>query len=142
MRKRQGQIREGLTSDKMGFFDDDPFDSILKEFFQESRPRTASSRNVVKSEREERIIDYIEEDGKVYFVFELYGYSKKDIKIDTGKGFIEVEARRKNSEGVQPYLRAKLEKGIKIRKDIPGLKIKKYDWTFNNGILEVAAEEK
>ncbi len=126
----------------MGFFDDDPFDSIIKEFFQESKPRTSSSRDVVKSEREERAIDYIEEDDKVYFVFEIYGYSKKDISVEAGKGFVEVNAKKKNLDGVQSYLAGKLEKGIKIRKNIPNLKIKRYSWTFNNGILEVEVETK
>ena len=129
----------------MGFFDDDndPFESIVREFFQESRPaRTTSSKDFLKGEKEERTIDYIEEDKKVYFVFEIYGYSKSDIKVEVGKGFIEVEARKKNFDGVQDYLIPKLEKGIKIKKNLPGLKVKSYEWTFNNGILEVEIETK
>jgi HSP20 family molecular chaperone IbpA len=128
----------------MGFFgDDDPFDSIIKEFFQETTgPRTSSSRDVVKSEREERMVDYIEEDDKAYFVFELYGYSKKDISINISKGSIEIVAKKKELNGVQSYLAGKLEKGIRIRKNLPNIKIKKYDWTFNNGILEIEAQIK
>ena len=60
----------------MGFFDDDPFEEILRDFFSEGRQRTSSagSKKIIKSEREERIIDYIEEEDYVYFVFEVPGY--------------------------------------------------------------------
>ena len=86
----------------MGFFDEDdndPFESIVREFFEGTKPsRTSSSRDLIKSEKEERIIDYIEEGNKVYFVLELFGYSKKDIKVDVGKGFVEVEAKKKDMD--------------------------------------------
>ncbi len=128
----------------MGFFDDDPFESIVREFFQEAGPaRTTSSRDFIKSEKDERTIDYIEEDKRVYFVFELPGYSEKDIKVDIGKNFVEVTAKRKDFEGVQDYLASKLEKGVKIKKDLPsGVKVRTSNWTFNNGILEVKIETK
>ena len=45
----------------MGFFDDDPFENIVREFLGEARPRTSSSRDFIKSEKEERAVDYIEE---------------------------------------------------------------------------------
>lgn len=125
----------------MGFFDDDPFESIVREFFQEARPRT-SSGNMVQGESEERKVDYIDEGNRIYFVFELYGYSKEDIKVNVGKGFVEVEAKKKNFEGIQDYIARKLEKGVKIKKEVPGLKAKDSHWTFNNGILEVEIEEK
>lgn len=129
----------------MGFFDEDndPFESIVREFFQEARPgRTTSSRDLIKSEREERVIDYIEEENTTYFVFELFGYSKEDLKVEAGKGFVQVFARRKNFENVQDYLIPKLKKGMEIKKEIPELKVKKFEWTFNNGILEVKIEKK
>ncbi|MCR4327443.1 MAG: Hsp20/alpha crystallin family protein [Nanoarchaeota archaeon] len=126
----------------MGFFDEDPFEDIVREFFQENRSRTSSSRNSVKSEKEERIIDYIEEDKNVYFVFEIYGYSKDDLKVEVGRDFVEVKANIKDTEGIQDYLIPKLKKGVVLKKEVPGLKIKKYDWTFNNGILEVRIETK
>ncbi len=129
----------------MGFFDEDndPFESIVREFFQEARPgRTTSSRDLIKSEREERVIDYIEEENTTYFVFELFGYSKEDLKVEAGKGFVQVFAKRKNFENIQDYLVPKLKKGMEIKKEIPGLKVKKFEWTFNNGILEVKIEKK
>lgn len=128
----------------MGFFDDDndPFESIVREFFQGAKPRTSSSRNFLSSEKEERVIDYIEEGNIAYFVFELYGYNKEDIKVEVGKGFVEVNVKKKNLDNVQDYLINKLSKGTTIRKEVPGLKVKKYEWTFNNGILEVKVEKK
>ena len=129
----------------MGFFDDDndPFESIVKEFFQGTRPaRTTSSRDFLKSEKEERVIDYIEEGKTIHFVFELFGYNKEDIKVEAGKGFVEVEAKKKNMEKVQDYLVNKLSRGMKIKKEVPGLKVKKYKWTFKNGVLEVEVEKK
>jgi len=146
VRKLQLEKKEEVTSVKMGFFDEDdndPFESIVREFFEGTKPsRTSSSRDLIKSEKEERIIDYIEEGNKVYFVLELFGYSKKDIKVDVGKGFVEVEAKKKDFEGVQSYLISKLSKGTKIKKNISNLKFKDYNWTFNNGILEVEIETK
>jgi len=129
----------------MGFFDeeDNSFENIVREFFEETRPgRTSSSRDFLKSEKEERFIDYIEEENFAYFVFELFGYSKEDIKVEIENGFVELIAKRKNLENVQDYLIPKLSKGMKIRKKITGLKIKKYGWTFKNGILEVKVETK
>lgn len=124
----------------MGFFDDDPFDEILKEFFGERGARTVSAgaRNVVKSEREERIVDYIEEEDNLYFVFEIPGYSEKDIDINVKSNELEVSAIKENPENVQPYLYNKLKKGIFFRKTIPEkVKSKKMTYHFNNGILEI-----
>jgi len=126
----------------MGFFNDDPFEDIVREFFQESRQRTTSSGDLLKSEREERVVDYIEDGKKVYFVFEIFGYSKEDIKVNVGKGFVEVEANKKNFEGVQDYFVSKLGKKFHVRKTVPGMRVKNYDWTFKNGILEVEIEIK
>jgi len=124
-------------------FGDDFFEEIEKAFFGENvRPRTSSYGDMIKGEREERTIDYIEEGDKVYFVFELFGYSKKDIKVDIGKNFVQVEAKKKNLGSTRDYLIDKLSKGVFIRKEIPKFKFKKFNWTFNNGILEVVINKK
>ncbi len=119
-------------------FGDDFFEEIEKAFFGENvKQKTSSYGDVVEGEREERIIDYIEEENKIYFVFELFGYLKEDIKVNVGKNFVQVEAKKKNLSSTRDYLVSKLSKGIFIRKEIPKFKFKKFDWTFNNGILEV-----
>jgi len=123
----------------MGFFDDDPFDEIMREFLGGSTSRRSSVRKVISGEKEERIIDYIEEDDKVYFVFEILGYEKEDISVEVSGDRLKVRAIKKNAEGVQPYLVDKLDKGVYFEKTIPkGIKHKKFNWTFYNGILEVS----
>ena len=72
----------------------------------------------------------------------MYGYSKEDVEVKVGKGFVEVSAKKKNFEDIRDYLVKKLEKGIYLKKEVPGLKVKNYKWTFNNGILEVEINTK
>ena len=55
----------------MGFFDDDPFDDIVREFFGGSPVRGRKRQNVIKNEEDDRVIDFIEERDKVYLIFEL-----------------------------------------------------------------------
>lgn len=122
----------------MSFFDEDPFEEIMREFFGERKPRTSSARGVVRGESEERVIDYIEEEDYVYFVFELNGYLKKDIVVEINKGELLVKSKQKNLGGVQSYLSERLNKGVYFKKSIPkNVNVKKFDWTFQNGILEV-----
>ncbi len=123
----------------MSFFDDDPFDEIFKEFFGSTRQRTSSgSRGRIKSEGEERIIDYIEEDDKIYFVFEISGYAEEDIDVSVKGKDLQISALKENPEGAQPYLYNKLQKGIYFRKTIPEkINAKKMTKNFKNGILEV-----
>lgn len=126
------------------FGDDDFFDEIERAFFgQPGRVRRKSAGNVLQGEREERVIDYIEEEDYVYFVFELAGYSEEDISVSVKGKELEISASKKDFENVQDYLSSKLSKGIYFVKTIPGgVKSKKFDWTFRNGILEVKFKRK
>lgn len=125
-------------------FGDDFFDEIEKAFFsQPGVARRTSAGNVLQGEREERVIDYIEEDKNIYFVFELAGYSEEDIDVVVNGKELEISASKRNFENVQDYLSSKLSKGIYFRKTIPDkVKAKKFDWTFKNGILEVKFKRK
>jgi HSP20 family protein len=126
----------------MSFFDDDPFEDIVKEFFG-NRARTSSSGNFIKGEQEERVIDYIEEDDLVYLVFELPGYSKEDINVEIKGREIEISAVKENTQNIRPAIAQKLRKGTFFRKTLPpGIKVKKYDQIFNNGILELRFKKK
>ncbi len=125
------------------FGDDSFFDEIEKAFFNQAKPRRTSAGNVLHGEREERVIDYIEEDKGVYFVFELAGYSKEDLSVVVKGKELEISAIKNNLENVQDYLSNKLSKGLYFVKTIPnGVKTKKFDWTFNNGVLEVRFNKK
>ena len=126
----------------MSFFDDDPFENIVREFFGE-RAQTASHRGVIDSEKEERIIDFIEEDKNVYFVFELFGYSKEDINVEVTKKEIKVLAKKKKMDEIQDYLKNKLAKELSFQKNLPNfIKSKDYGITFKNGVLEVKFKKK
>jgi HSP20 family molecular chaperone IbpA len=126
----------------MGFFDEnDPFEEIMNEFFGK-RARTSSSGNVVRNESEERVIDYIEENGNVYFVFEIPGHKKEDVEIKVKGNELIVSAFRKDLGEVKNYLRNKLLQEITFNKTIP-VKVKKdFKFSFNNGVLEVKFNRK
>lgn len=136
----------------MDFFnggDEDPFDKIVREFFGEEPSRLGRQGRhdkVISGERDERIIDFIEDEKNVYVIFELPGYDKKDVNVEVKGGKIEISAK-KDSQGsaqqVQGYLANKLRQGLQIKKELPRIvKEKKYDYTLKNGILEIKFEKK
>lgn len=132
----------------MSPFGDDFFDEIEKAFFGSAgsgipgRARTSSYGDVVRGEKEERVIDYIEEDNEVYFVFELPGYDEEDIEISLKGDQLKVEALKKDFSNVKPYLKNKLSQDISYTKTIP-VKVKKdFEKSFKNGILEVRFKRK
>lgn len=131
----------------MSPFGDDFFDEIEKAFFGsagggQGRARTSSYGDVVRGEKEERVIDYIEEDNEVYFVFELPGYDEEDIEISLKGDQLKVEALKKDFSNVKPYLKNKLSQDISYTKTIP-VKVKKdFEKSFKNGILEVRFKRK
>ena len=127
----------------MSFFDeDDPFEDIMKEFFgnQNSRrsKRFSEDEEFISGEDEERTIDFIETKKNFFVVFELPGYNKEDISIEIKKNQIIINAKKKIAEKMEPYMARKLSSGVKVMKTLPDfIKTKNYDYTFNNGILEV-----
>lgn len=125
----------------MSFFDDDPFEDIVNEFFGR-KVNKSSSGNVINSEREERVTDYIEEEDFVYFVFELPGLRKEDAEVKLKGNTLNVIVQRKKFENIKDYLKNKLSQEVFFNKEIP-VKIKKeMEWTFNNGVLEVKIKRK
>ena len=130
----------------MSFFGDgnDPFEEIFKEFFDGSsgRPTTSSGRNVVSSESEERVIDYIEEDRNIYFVFELPGFSKGDVEVNVKGNNLIINVKKNNLGSLKNYVKEKLSQEIEFRKNIPVKVDRKYISEFNNGILEVQFKRK
>ena len=128
----------------MSFFneDQDPFEDILNEFFGRRSSARPSSGRAVKSEAEERTMDYIEEDENVYFVFELLGLIKKDVHVEVKGNELIIKASRKDLNNVEPYLKEKLSQEINLKKTIP-VKVKKgFAFELNNGILEVKLSRK
>lgn len=128
------------------WFSDDPFDSIFREFFGEHEPkrrRVYREEDVIEGEEEDRVIDFVETEDKIYFVFEMPGYDEKDITIMTKDKKIEINAQKKDTENVLDYLAKKLAKGIKIKKTLPfPVNNKSLKSTCKNGILEVSFDKK
>ena len=126
----------------MDFFDDDPFESIVREFFGRGETETSGNR-FIRGEDEERTIDFIKTRDKIFLIFEIPGYSKEDIEVNVKKGEIEIRAKRKDLGKIQGYLSQKLGKGVYFRRTLPKYaNEKKLNFTFRNGILEVAFERK
>src|SRR3989344_1354638 len=123
----------------MGIFDDDPFEDIFAEFFGNSQGRAKRRKNnFIEGEGEDRVIDFIEDDNKIYLIFELFGYSEKDVSVSVSGKEIEIRARKKNGEMVQNYLMEKLHGGFLVRKTLPSfVDPKNFSYTMKNGILEV-----
>ncbi len=121
----------------MSFFDDDPFEDFVNQFFNRG-PGYSRDSGMISGEQDERTIDFIETDKDVFIIFELPGYNKEDVLVDVSKGDIGVVAKKKISESVADYLAHKLSAGVELRKPLPKfLQKKKYELNFKNGILEL-----
>lgn len=129
----------------MGFFDeDDPFDSIIREFFggRQGDPRK-HKETIIRGEEEDRNIDFIESDEMIFLVFELPGYNEKDVVVMVKGKELEVSARKNNKEEIQDYLTEKLRRGMAFRRNLPNsVNPKKFSHTMRNGVLEIIFEKK
>ena len=135
--KNEMFFKLNLTTINMGFFDDDPFEEIMKEFFGDTK-RRRKTNGFIEGEREERVIDIVDSDKKVYLIFELPGFEKKDILITVKGRIIEINATKHSMEKVKSYLTKKLGSGVTISKNLPqSVNPKKFTYTINNGILEI-----
>ena len=128
------------------FFNNGPFEEIIRNFFGQDAPRRArkvrSNDYSLNSEEDERIIDFIESKDKVFLVFELRGYDEKDLDLKISEEKISVKVKKKSVCPMQEYLSQKLCIGETILKNLPEIiNPKKYKYTFKNGILEVEFEK-
>lgn len=129
----------------MGFFDeDDPFDSIIREFFggRQGVPRR-QKETIIRGEEEDRNIDFIESDENIFLVFELPGYNEKDVIVMVKGKELEISARKNNKEEIQDYLTDKLRRGMVFRRDLPNsVNLKKFSHSMRNGVLEIVFEKR
>jgi len=125
----------------MGFFEDnDPFENIVREFFggETSRIREDNYEEIIGGEREERVIDFIQDENYIYFIFELPGYNEKDISISIKGRELEIIVKKRSVGEVQNYLMQKLNDGLFIKKNLPNfIKTKNFKHTIKNGVLEI-----
>lgn len=129
----------------MGFFEDDPFEDIVREFFGQSGPPRGRYKRetIVSGEDEERVIDFIEDDNYAYFIFELPGYTEEDISINMKGNTIELIAKKKDVDGIKEYLAQKLSRGMKYSRSLPAfVDPKKFVYALKNGILEIKFEKR
>ncbi len=124
-------------------WEEDPFESIVREFFGESPRRRRRSEVFTENEEEDRVIDFVETKDKVYVIFELPGYTQKEVTVTIKGNRIEVAAQKRTTTNTQEYLLPRLRQGTLIRKLLPSnILEKKFDMTFKNGILEVSFTKK
>lgn len=128
----------------MSFFNDDPFDEIVREFFGENQTnRRKYSEKIIEGEDEERTIDFIESGKNIFLIFEIPGYSEEDVSVKLKGKVIEITAKKKNLENVQGYLSRKLRGGVYLKKTLPNfINFNKFNHTFKNGILEIVFDRK
>lgn len=128
----------------MSFFDDDndPFDDIVREFFGRKPARKQGREQFIKGEEEDRTIDFLEDEKNIYLVFELPGFSEKDIFVKVNGKELEVSAKKSNGENIQDYLNQKLRQGLSIKKSLPSsANASKISYYVNNGILEIVFDK-
>jgi HSP20 family molecular chaperone IbpA len=124
----------------MGFFDDnDPFNSIVREFFGDLPIRRNGIRQkFIMGEDEDRTIDFVEDENNIYLVFELPGYHEKDISVIVKGKELEITAHKSNGENIQDYLHQKLRQGLHLKKQLPNfVNPKDFSYTMKNGVLEM-----
>ncbi len=127
----------------MGFFDDDTFDEIIREFFGSSPVRRERKSQFIRSEPEDRVIDFIEDDKKVYILFELPGFSEKDVSVKLKGKELTISVKKQDLEGIPEYLQKKLGQGVFIKKNLPGIvDVGSMHHYFNNGVLEIIFDKK
>ncbi len=118
------------------WFNNDPFDSIVKQFFGESPIR--QKRQSRQREDEEQELDLIETDGAYYIIIEVPGYTKDDINVQVKDKRLEIKATKENGEEMVDYLQDKLQKGMFIRQNLPPyISAKDFTLSCTNGILEI-----
>ncbi|MEM0465305.1 MAG: Hsp20/alpha crystallin family protein [Candidatus Pacearchaeota archaeon] len=123
----------------MNFFDDeDDFESFFDDFFRRSPFRNERIKQFIVGEEEDRIIDFIEDEEKVYLIFELPGFIEKDISIKINGRELTITAKKSPKENIQNYLNKKLQQGIIIQKELPKIiDTKNFTYFVNNGVLEI-----
>lgn len=121
------------------WFDDDPFESIVREFLGNSGSKRVRKNNqVISGEEEDRNLDFIETKDNFYLIAELPGFSEKELMIVIKGQEIQITANKKKSENIQSYLQQKLQEGQEITKVLPkNVKTKNFKKTMKNGVLEI-----
>ena len=126
----------------MNFFNNDPFEEIIKEVFSSNFRDTEDGETIIAGEEEDRVIDFVEDEDKVYLVFELPGYNEKDVVVAIKNRELEIKVQKLGKD-MQDYLVQKLGEGFIIKKTLPQfINSDKFSYTIKNGILEITLNKK
>jgi HSP20 family molecular chaperone IbpA len=125
------------------FFEDDTFEDILEQFFRGSRTKIDGRERFARGETEERVIDALDDEDSSYLIFELPGYEKEDVNIETEGRTIEIIIEKKNFDNVKEYLSKKLSERVRFTRNLPiTIYPKSSEFTMKNGILEIKFKKK
>ncbi|PIN93384.1 hypothetical protein COU54_03225 [Candidatus Pacearchaeota archaeon CG10_big_fil_rev_8_21_14_0_10_31_24] len=123
-------------------WNEDPFEDLVNSFFG-GRPQKRKNERFTQGEEEERNIDFIEDENFTHIVFEIPGYTKKDILVVIKGKTLEVSAKKSSATNIKEYLISKLQQGVSISKNLPSnVQSSKFTYTYKNGILEVKFNKK
>ncbi len=120
------------------FFNNDPFESIVREFFGDRRRK----KNYEISDDEDVSLNYVNSDNVFYIIVELPGFEADDIYVQVKDRRIEIKAKKKSIDNVAKYLSQKLLAGISMIQTLPQGIGKEFDYTYKNGILEIQFRRK
>ena len=103
--------------------------------------------DMLRSPKDRMDCDIYEEDGKYVIEASVYGFDKKDIKIETEDGSVIITAEKNEDfedKGNKKYLRRERHSTSRIQRafylgDIDESSIKA---NFNNGVLKIEATKK
>ena len=129
------------------WFNDDPFENIIREFLGRDISSNKKRRDFIVGEQEDRNIDFVEDQDYVYLIFEVKGYTEKDIDVSIKGNILQIQASKKGStcsaEKVRDYLTQKLCNGITIQKVLPSyINPKGFKQSIKNGVLEIIFNKK
>jgi HSP20 family molecular chaperone IbpA len=120
----------------MSFFDDD-FDDFFEGFFGSDLKRRKNYFNNFEEENYE-LNEFIEGDKKIYFILDLSNIKNVDVKIKDK--LVKNEFGEKLSTG-NKILEISIDNNKLSYILSKKIKSKNFNWTFNNGILEVCFEK-
>ncbi len=117
----------------MGFFDNDPFEDIIKEFFSGRSGSNVSSRTFRNNIEESS--NFVQSDKNVYFVLDLSG--KQSVNVEVKDELVRNEYGEQVHTGKKALV-IKSSEGDVLQYALPKkIKSKNFHWNFKNGILEV-----
>ncbi|KAA0010609.1 MAG: Hsp20/alpha crystallin family protein [Thermoplasmata archaeon] len=116
-----------------------PFDILnrMEKEFEELRRAFG-----IAMARRKPYCDVIERENEIILLIDLPGFSKKDVEIEVGEGYVRVKAERKEEEKGEYVIKERM-KSFYRRIELPGeIKIDETKAKLRNGVLEIILPKK